>query len=85
MSEPLHPRQELIRLRIAAGLTRREQARLISVGHNTLERAENGETIRLRTAQRIARFYERPLLDLFPEADGRMTLDVPVHRPVVNS
>jgi DNA-binding XRE family transcriptional regulator len=73
------PRHELIRCRIALGLNQREAAAAAGVSRNALVNAEDGGRVKLPTAHKLAEHYGRPMLELFPEADGRLTLVVPVH------
>lgn len=75
------PRQELIRERIATGRTQREAALAIGISRNAIRNAEDGERVKLATAQTLAAYYGRELAELFPEVDGRLTLDVPAHVP----
>lgn len=80
------PRQELIRLRVAAGLSQKVMAQIIGIARNALQNAEEGRRIDLRTAERIAVHWGRPLAELFPEAEGRLTLRwVPCHRSGVTA
>lgn len=61
------PRQELIRCRIATGLSQEDMARAIGISRNSLIRAEDGQRVKLFTARKIAAHWERPILELFPE------------------
>ena len=74
------PRHEVIQLRVLRGLSQRKMAADMGIAHNALANAEDGGPIRLRTAQRIAEHYGCELVDLFPEAAERLTLDVPARR-----
>jgi DNA-binding XRE family transcriptional regulator len=73
------PRQELIRCRVATGLTAAEQAATVGVAKGTLLNAEAGEPVRLATARRLAEHYGRTISELFPESENRLTLNVPAH------
>lgn len=86
MEETPQPRQELIRLRIDAGHSQKVMAHRIGIGHSTLENAEAGERIRLRTARRISEYWERSVAELFPEvkAPDRRDLFVPANLPERN-
>lgn len=61
------PRQELIRYRIATGLSQEQTARVIGISRNSLIRAEDGQRVKLFTARKIASHWSRPILELFPE------------------
>jgi DNA-binding XRE family transcriptional regulator len=76
---PQRPRQELIRERVARGLSQRRMAETIGISRNAMTNAEDGGRVKLATAQAIAAHFSRELVELFPEAAGRLTLDVPIH------
>lgn len=62
-----HPRQELIRCRIATGLSQEDSARAIGVSRNSLIRAEDGQRVKLFTARKVAEHYRRTIPELFPD------------------
>ena len=61
------PRQELIRLRTATGLSQQDMARVIGISRNALVHAENGERVKLFTARKMSAHYKRTIPELFPD------------------
>jgi DNA-binding XRE family transcriptional regulator len=61
------PRRELIRCRIATGLNQREAAKAADVSRNALVNAEDGGSVKLFTARKLAEHYGRPIPELFPD------------------
>lgn len=64
--QPL-PRQELIRCRIATGLSQEDMARAIGISLNSLKRAEDGSRVKLFTARKMAEHYRKTIPRLFPD------------------
>jgi DNA-binding XRE family transcriptional regulator len=62
-----YPRQELIRCRIAVGLSQEDMARAIGISRNSLIRAEDGQRVKLFTARKMAVHYRKSIPDLFPD------------------
>jgi transcriptional regulator with XRE-family HTH domain len=68
------PREALISERVSRELGLNEAARACGMRSDTLARAEDGLLVQMGTARKLAAFYDRPLVELFPdwaEAHGR--------------
>jgi DNA-binding XRE family transcriptional regulator len=68
------PREALISERLERELGVNEAATGAGIRSDTLVKAEDGAVVRMTTARKLAAFYGRPVVELFPdwvEARGR--------------